>query len=193
MLNHSRSPATVEVFRQYKNGREASCVKMNKTSTEKNQIKQIVHIPANGIKLEGALVIPSDAQGIVLFAHGSGSSRHSPRNNFVAQVLQSAGMATLLMDLLTPREDASYETRFDIDFLTRRLERATQWLREQPQSNTQDRLFWRQYRRGCGVAGCGDLRCIYWCRGLTRWSSRLGDVSVGARPIPNFAHHRRSR
>jgi dienelactone hydrolase len=107
---------------------------MNKTSTEQNQINQIVYIPANGITLEGALAIPPEAQGIVLFAHGSGSSRHSPRNNFVAQILQSAGMGTLLMDLLTPREDATYATRFDIDLLTQRLEHATQWLREQPQS-----------------------------------------------------------
>src|SRR3970040_160051 len=106
-------------------------MKMNKTNIEQNQINQVVHIPANGIKLEGALVLPSDARGIVLFAHGSGSSRHSPRNNFVAQVLQSAGMGTLLMDLLTAREDATYDTRFDIDLLTRLLERATQWLREQ--------------------------------------------------------------
>lgn len=105
---------------------------MNKTTIEQNRINQIVHIPANGIELEGALVIPSDARGIVLFAHGSGSSRHSPRNNFVAQVLRSAAMGTLLMDLLTPREDAIYETRFDIDLLTRRLGLATQWLREQP-------------------------------------------------------------
>ena len=111
---------------------------MNKTSTEKNQINQIVHIPADGVKLEGALVIPREAQGIVLFAHGSGSSRHSPRNNFVAQVLQSAGMGTLLMDLLTPREDATYETRFDIDLLTRRLECATQWLVDQPPSASLD-------------------------------------------------------
>jgi dienelactone hydrolase len=109
---------------------------MNKTNIEQNQIEQIVHIPANEINLEGALAIPADAQGIVLFAHGSGSSRHSPRNNFVAQVLQGAGMGTLLMDLLTPREDASYETRFDIDLLTQRLERATQWLREQPQTRS---------------------------------------------------------
>ena len=111
---------------------------MNKTTTKQNQINQIVHIPANGIKLEGALVIPPGAEGIVLFAHGSGSSRHSPRNNFVAQVLQSAGMGTLLMDLLTPREDATYETRFDIDLLTRRLECATQWLIDQSRSTSLD-------------------------------------------------------
>jgi dienelactone hydrolase len=109
---------------------------MTNASSEQKQFNQIVHIPVNGIKLEGALVIPSNAQGVVLFAHGSGSSRHSPRNNFVAEVLQGAGMGTLLMDLLTAREDATYETRFDIDLLTQRLEQATQWLRDQPQTRS---------------------------------------------------------
>jgi dienelactone hydrolase len=107
---------------------------MNETSTAHNRIDQIVHIPANGIYLEGALVIPPQARGIVLFAHGSGSSRHSPRNNFVAQVLHTAGMGTLLIDLLTREEDSVYENRFDIELLTWRLERATQWLVDQPQS-----------------------------------------------------------
>jgi putative phosphoribosyl transferase len=106
---------------------------MNKTHTERNRIDQSVYIPANGMKLEGALVIPSDARAIVLFAHGSGSSRHSPRNNFVAQVLQEAHLGTLLFDLLTRQEDTIYEKRFDIDLLARRLERATHWLMEQPQ------------------------------------------------------------
>jgi dienelactone hydrolase len=109
---------------------------MNNEILEQNPVKRIVHIPANGIKLEGALVIPNDARGIVLFAHGSGSSRHSPRNNFVAEVLQGARLGTLLLDLLTRQEDAIYENRFDIDLLTWRLERATQWLMEQPQSSS---------------------------------------------------------
>ena len=107
---------------------------MNEISIEENRFDQIVRIPANGINLEGALVIPSEARGIVLFAHGSGSSRHSPRNNFVAQVLHKAGMGTLLMDLLTQEEDSVYQNRFDIDLLTWRLERATQWLVDPPQS-----------------------------------------------------------
>jgi dienelactone hydrolase len=111
-------------------------LKMNHEVLEQNPVKRIVHIPANGIKLEGALVIPNDARGIVLFAHGSGSSRHSPRNNFVAEVLQGARLGTLLLDLLTRQEDAIYENRFDIDLLTWRLERATQWLMEQPQSSS---------------------------------------------------------
>jgi dienelactone hydrolase len=109
---------------------------MNNEVLEQNPVKRIVHIPANGINLEGALVIPNDARGIVLFAHGSGSSRHSPRNNFVAEVLQGARLGTLLLDLLTRQEDAIYENRFDIDLLTWRLERATQWLMEQPQSSS---------------------------------------------------------
>jgi putative phosphoribosyl transferase len=111
-------------------------LKTNQPRLEQTRIDQIVHIPANGINLEGALVIPSGARGIVLFAHGSGSSRHSPRNNFVAQVLHKAGMGTLLMDLLTKEEDSIYQNRFDIDLLTWRLERATQWLVDRPQSES---------------------------------------------------------
>ena len=113
---------------------EVTTAKMNEISIEETRIDQIVQIPANGINLEGALVIPSNAQGVVLFAHGSGSSRHSPRNNFVAQVLQNVGMGTLLMDLLTKEEDSIYQNRFDIELLTWRLERATQWLVDQPQT-----------------------------------------------------------
>jgi dienelactone hydrolase len=105
---------------------------------KRQESDRIVHIPVNGVKLEGSLIIPPKAHGVVLFAHGSGSSRHSPRNNFVAQVLQSAGVGTLLMDLLTRSEDSVYETRFDIDLLTTRLERATQWLMEQPQGQSLD-------------------------------------------------------
>ena len=70
-----------------------------------------------------------NAQAVVLFAHGSGSSRFSPRNNFVAQVLHAAGHGTLLLDLLTRAEDARYENRFDIALLTRRLLATTHWLR----------------------------------------------------------------
>lgn len=96
-----------------------------------NNIERSVRIPVDGGDLEGELVIPSDAKGLVLFAHGSGSSRFSPRNAFVAQVLQKGGIGTLLFDLLTEEEDRVYETRFDIDLLTRRLETVTQWLQEQ--------------------------------------------------------------
>jgi dienelactone hydrolase len=111
---------------------------MNAATIEKTGTSQIVHIPANGIELEGALVIPAMACGVVLFAHGSGSSRHSPRNNFVAEVLQTAGIGTLLIDLLTREEDTRYENRFDIDLLTWRLERATHWVSDQPPTASLD-------------------------------------------------------
>lgn len=96
---------------------------------------QIVHIPADNIHIEGMLELPNNAQGIVLFAHGSGSSRHSPRNNYVARILHSGGMGTLLMDLLTPEEDMDVETRFDIPLLTRRLLASTDWLQTQHRLN----------------------------------------------------------
>jgi dienelactone hydrolase len=78
--------------------------------------------------LDGELILPQGASSIVLFAHGSGSSRFSPRNTYVASVLQQAGIATLLFDLLTREEDRNYETRFDIVLLTRRLLAATAWI-----------------------------------------------------------------
>ena len=91
----------------------------------------LIHVAADGATLEGALVLPPSAPGIVLFAHGSGSSRLSPRNNFVARSLQQAGLATLLIDLLTPAEDRDYATRFDIPLLTQRLLATTRWLQQQ--------------------------------------------------------------
>ncbi|HKJ58868.1 MAG TPA: alpha/beta hydrolase, partial [Halobacteriales archaeon] len=73
--------------------------------------EQIVRIPADGVELEGALVVPDGAPGLVAFAHGSGSSRHSPRNNYVAGVLRKHGLGTLLFDLLTEAEDVDRATR----------------------------------------------------------------------------------
>ena len=96
--------------------------------------EQLVQIPADHISLEGMLELPENPQGIVLFAHGSGSSRLSPRNNFVARILREAGHGTLLIDLLTPDEDVNYENRFDISLLTRRLLAATHWLRHDPRT-----------------------------------------------------------
>ena len=95
----------------------------------------LVHIPAGSATIEGMLEIPEQAVGLVLFAHGSGSSRHSPRNNTVAGVLRQAGVGTLLMDLLTPEEDLDYERRFDIALLTQRLMDAARWVVSQPELN----------------------------------------------------------
>jgi putative phosphoribosyl transferase len=97
-------------------------------------MEQLIKINFDGISLEGMLNIPPDAKGIVLFAHGSGSSRLSPRNNFVAKELQKADLATLLIDLLTQEEDEVYETRFDINLLTDRLINIVHWLKKQPKT-----------------------------------------------------------
>jgi dienelactone hydrolase len=91
-----------------------------------------VEIRTGDARLEGALALPAEACGVVLFAHGSGSSRHSPRNAFVARALHDAGVGTLLFDLLTADEDRVYETRFDIGLLARRLADATAWLQRLP-------------------------------------------------------------
>ncbi|NWF62157.1 MAG: dienelactone hydrolase family protein [Fischerella sp.] len=108
---------------------------MNTTSKRKVQ-ENLVWIPTGSVKLEGNLVIPESAQGIVLFAHGSGSSRHSPRNRYVADVLQSSGLATLLIDLLTSEEEAidmrTRHLRFDLGLLASRLVDATDWLAKNP-------------------------------------------------------------
>jgi putative phosphoribosyl transferase len=90
--------------------------------------RQLVNIAVDDIRLEGLLALPPAPIGMVLFAHGSGSSRHSPRNNFVAQELRKVGLATLLMDLLGTDEDHDTATRFDIALLARRLEAVADWL-----------------------------------------------------------------
>jgi putative phosphoribosyl transferase len=94
-----------------------------------SSIPRSVEVRMEGLSLEGILNLPAGARSIVLFAHGSGSSRHSPRNAFVARVLNRAGFATLLFDLLTPLEDSrGTGPRFDIDLLADRLVGATDWL-----------------------------------------------------------------
>ena len=92
-----------------------------------------VHIRSGDVQLEGDLSIPQGAPGVVLFAHGSGSSRHSPRNQFVARTIREAGVGTLLFDLLTREEEAidahTAELRFDIGLLATRLIDATYWIK----------------------------------------------------------------
>ena len=96
----------------------------------------LVTIPVDDVALEGMLEVPPDAPGVVVFAHGSGSSRKSPRNNYVADVIRDHGLGTLLFDLLTEAEDRDRENRFDIALLTERLVGATEWLQEREE--TQD-------------------------------------------------------
>lgn len=91
-----------------------------------------VEIPVGLVQLQGDMHAPSKAAGVVAFAHGSGSSRLSPRNRYVAERLQRRGFATLLMDLLTPEEDEGWANRFDIGLLTERLIGAIGWLERTP-------------------------------------------------------------
>ena len=105
---------------------------MNRTNTE----NRYVQILSTGVRLEGIVSIPEDARGLVVFVHGSGSRRHSPRNQYVAQTLQAGGLATLLFDLLTAYEEESdLQTRylrFDINLLARRTAGVLEWLDLQP-------------------------------------------------------------
>jgi putative phosphoribosyl transferase len=98
--------------------------------------EQLVQVPAGSVTLEGNLTLPKESRAIVLFAHGSGSSRHSPRNRYVARVLNEAKLATLLIDLLTLHEEVvdarTAQLRFDIDLLAERLVDATDWLTQFP-------------------------------------------------------------
>ena len=101
---------------------------MNKTNTE----NRYVRISSTGVHLEGLLSVPEGATGLVVFVHGSGSSRHSPRNQYVAQTLQEGGLATLLFDLLTASEEQidlqTRHLRFDIDLLAKRTSGVLEWL-----------------------------------------------------------------
>ena len=96
-----------------------------------------VHAPVDSLDLEGILSVPTAARGVILFAHGSGSSRHSPRNRYVADILNESGLATLLIDLLTEDEQQvdlqTAHLRFDIALLARRLEGITEWLVDHPE------------------------------------------------------------
>ncbi len=113
-----------------------------KKATEMRPTRSVgreVHIPSGHAQLEGELNIPAGAPGIVLFAHGSGSSRQSPRNQFVARVVRGSGNATLLFDLLTReeevRDNATSELRFDIRLLAKRLADATRWVNRQNETH----------------------------------------------------------
>jgi dienelactone hydrolase len=135
-----------------------------------------VHIPAGAAKLTGNLVVPAEAGGIVLFAHGSGSSRHSPRNVFVATQLQRAGIATLLFDLLTRAEEETdvhtREHRFDIGLLAQRLIHGTQWI------DAQDEL--RNMRIGYFGASTGSAAALV---AAAKLGTRIAAVvSRGGRP-----------
>lgn len=125
---------------------------MNKTNTE----NRYVQILSTGVHLEGIVSIPEDPHGLVVFVHGSGSSRNSPRNQFVAQNLQESGLATLLFDLLTTYEEEidlrTRHLRFDIDLLARRTAGVLEWLDLQP--------FAHELRRGLFGSSTGAAAAL---------------------------------
>jgi len=134
--------------------------------------ERAVTIPLDGIQLEGDLVLPVSAKGVVLFAHGSGSSRKSPRNRQVARTLNAGGLGTLLFDLLTPEEAEDREKVFDIPLLAERLAAATAWLLRETKG--------RRLRVGYFGASTGAAAAL-------EAAAKLGDeisavVSRGGRP-----------
>jgi putative phosphoribosyl transferase len=139
-------------------------------------IRQTVAIRVVGVELEGELVAPASARGVVLFAHGSGSSRHSPRNRYVAGELQEAGLATVLVDLLTPAEEQvdarTGELRFDIDRLAVRVAALTDWVRQQEPTA----------RLGVGLFGASTGAAAALVAAAMRPTSVAAVVSRGGRP-----------
>jgi putative phosphoribosyl transferase len=123
--------------------------------TEHRSDERAVRISAGGIELEGNLGVVEGAQALVLFAHGSGSGQSSPRNLYVASVLRQAGLSTLLIDLLTAQEEAldlrTRQLRFDIGLLAERLVRATDWLRDNPETQNM-RIGYFGASTGAGAA-----------------------------------------
>jgi putative phosphoribosyl transferase len=136
LLRRAAEPALQNVVQDDPSDPEGSSKMIPGRQSQEDGMKREVSIDVEGATLEGTLVLPRGAESLVLFAHGSGSSRHSPRNRYVAQVLQAHGIATLLFDLLTRREESidqySGELRFDIPFLAKRLVGATKWIMTSP-------------------------------------------------------------
>lgn len=145
---------------------------MNQTKTENREVQ----ILSTGVRLEGMVSIPQEAMGLVLFVHGSGSSRHSPRNQFVAQTLQEGGLATLLFDLLTPEEEQidqrTRHLRFDVDLLARRTTGALEWLDLQP--------YARELKRGLFGSSTGAAAALIAAAELPEKVDAV--VSRGGRP-----------
>ena len=111
----------------------ASAVPQSRDADDPPDRDEEVEVHVGAATVSGHLTVPDGAGAIVVFAHGSGSSRHSPRNRFVASVLNEAGLGTLLFDLLTPAEEHDRANVFDIPLLARRLVDVTAWLRTQPE------------------------------------------------------------
>src|SRR5512142_3157339 len=146
------------------------------TMTQTNTENRYVQILSTGVRLEGIVSVPQNPQGFVVFVHGSGSSRNSPRNQFVAEVLQEGGLATLLFDLLTSYEEEidlrTRHLRFDIDLLARRTAGVLEWLDLQP--------FAHELKRGLFGSSTGAAAALMAAVELPDKVSAV--VSRGGRP-----------
>jgi dienelactone hydrolase len=149
---------------------------MNHKEQFRRIVESEVEIAVEDVRLPATLNIPEQARGVVVFAHGSGSSRHSPRNRFVARILQEWRLGTLLMDLLTPAEEAaeweSGELRFNINLLARRLTGALDWLEDQSQT--------AELKAGCFGASTGAAAALVAASRRQRTVAAV--VSRGGRP-----------
>lgn len=146
-----------------------------------------VFVPVNGSSIAAFLQLPASPKGLILFAHGSGSGRHSPRNQFVASGLRDAGLATMLLDLLTSEEERvdqeTAELRFDIDLLTSRIVSATRWARERKEVAT---LPYGYFGASTGAAAAldaaaalpGDIAAVVSRGGRPDLAGRLGEVAA---------------
>lgn len=157
-----------------------------------------VLIPVNSIQLEGELKIPAWATGVVLFAHGSGSSRHSSRNQFVARVMREKGIGTLLFDLLTSEEEAvdihTRHLRFDIGLLADRLASAASWLADQEESKHLKLGFFGASTGGAASPGRGrKIERQDPCGRFTRRASGLGRRGAARGGVTRFADRRGTR
>jgi len=155
--------------------------RMNKTKTENRYVKML----STGVQLEGMLSIPEDPRGLVVFVHGSGSSRHSPRNQYVAQTLQEGGLATLLFDLLTAQEEEidlqTRHLRFDIGLLARRTMGVLEWLDSQPYAQGWKRgLFGSSTGAAAALIAAAELP-----KEVAAVVSRGGRPDLAGRSLPN--------
>src|SRR2546425_6796775 len=133
---------------------------MSRPKTEP-AVDRDVRVAVGDIQLEGELKVPAGAKGIALFAHGSGSSRHSPRNQFVARVIRDAGVGTLLFDLLTREEESidiyTRHLRFDIGMLAQRLVAATKWLTQEVRADLNVGYFGSSTGGGAALVVAAEL------------------------------------
>lgn len=148
----------------------------------KDKIEKTVNIKVDSKTIQGELTIPEESQGLVLFAHGSGSSRFSPRNIYVARILQQNNLATFLVDLLTKEEDLKYENRFNIDLLAKRLVHITKWLKQ----NEETKELKIGYFGASTGAAAAVIAAVEEKNNVSSIVSRGGRVDLAASQLPEI-------